>query len=335
MPARCKVTGTCLLPGCSPAIAQMFYNLPRSLRANLVTDCRGLQSYQWLQAMVFAVEEINRSPTLLPNVTLGFRIHDSCMMMKPVLEGTFWMLSERKLPIPNYRCLDKKPLAGIVGDTVSPHSVQMARVLGLYRYPQDVSVSAPPPRSWKVPRGPRGGSLEALPHCEAPLGALTRSAAAGSGFRRSHGGAGLSLVDGAEPRGRRPGPPDGPLPDGSSRYGTVVLRVWGFASGPTAVVLHRRTWRLEERALIGVRLDQERSAGPPQTGALEWGRLKGWAPAEGRGPEDWTPGYFIPLIELLTSVAPQIFGRAPGLDCCKGWLLGIGPERGPGEWGAY
>ncbi|XP_069072170.1 extracellular calcium-sensing receptor-like [Pleurodeles waltl] len=95
-----------------------------------------LQSYQWLQAMVFAVEEINRSPTLLPNVTLGFRIHDSCMMMKPVLEGTFWMLSERKLPIPNYRCLDKKPLAGIVGDTVSPHSVQMARVLGLYRYPQ-------------------------------------------------------------------------------------------------------------------------------------------------------------------------------------------------------
>ncbi|XP_069072169.1 extracellular calcium-sensing receptor-like [Pleurodeles waltl] len=95
-----------------------------------------LQSYQWLQAMVFAVEEINRSPTLLPNVTLGFRIHDSCMMMKPVLEGTFWMLSERKLPIPNYRCLDKKPLAGIVGDTISLHSVQMARVLGLYRYPQ-------------------------------------------------------------------------------------------------------------------------------------------------------------------------------------------------------
>ncbi|KAJ1200432.1 hypothetical protein NDU88_004256 [Pleurodeles waltl] len=44
----------------------------------------------------------------------------------------------------------------------------------------DVSASALPPRSGKVPRGPWGGSLEAPPYCEVLPGVLLRSAAAGT-----------------------------------------------------------------------------------------------------------------------------------------------------------
>lgn len=33
---------------------------------------------QYIYAMVFAVEEINHSATLLPGVKLGYHIHDSC-----------------------------------------------------------------------------------------------------------------------------------------------------------------------------------------------------------------------------------------------------------------
>lgn len=33
---------------------------------------------QYIYAMVFALEEINHSTTLLPGVKLGYRIHDSC-----------------------------------------------------------------------------------------------------------------------------------------------------------------------------------------------------------------------------------------------------------------
>ncbi|XP_069465127.1 vomeronasal type-2 receptor 1-like [Ambystoma mexicanum] len=97
------------------------------------------QNYQALQAMIFAVEEINRSLQLLPNITLGFQIYDSCRMMQRSLEGTLWMLAGQKNPAPNFRCQKNLPLLGIIGDAGSSCSIVMARILGLFRLPQTVN----------------------------------------------------------------------------------------------------------------------------------------------------------------------------------------------------
>ncbi|KAM4749217.1 extracellular calcium-sensing receptor-like [Rhinophrynus dorsalis] len=86
--------------------------------------------------MRFAVEEVNRSPDLLPNVTLGFQVFDSCAVFRKELEGTLWMLTGQKKSIPNYCCQEKPPLAAVLGHSVSTYSILMARILGLYRYPQ-------------------------------------------------------------------------------------------------------------------------------------------------------------------------------------------------------
>ncbi|KAJ1080429.1 hypothetical protein NDU88_000634 [Pleurodeles waltl] len=94
------------------------------------------QNYQALQAMIFAVEDINRNPNFLPNVTLGFQIYDSCRMRQRSLEGTLWMLAGKKQPPPNFRCQQNRPLMGIIGDAGSSSSIVMAWVLGLYRCPQ-------------------------------------------------------------------------------------------------------------------------------------------------------------------------------------------------------
>ncbi|XP_078524856.1 extracellular calcium-sensing receptor-like [Lissotriton helveticus] len=104
----------------------------------------GFQYYSWLQAMVFATEEINQNPYILPNITLGFRIHDSCTILHRSLEGTLQIMTGPGEPTPNYRCGKNIPLAGVVGDAVSSCSIMMARVLGLYKQPQ-ISYSSSSP----------------------------------------------------------------------------------------------------------------------------------------------------------------------------------------------
>ncbi|KAM4749220.1 extracellular calcium-sensing receptor-like [Rhinophrynus dorsalis] len=94
------------------------------------------QNYQSMQALIFAVEEINALPDLLPNITLGFQIFDTCTAIRRAAQGTLWMLSEGKEIIPNYHFQNRAPLLGIIGDSGSTRSILMAQILGLYRYPQ-------------------------------------------------------------------------------------------------------------------------------------------------------------------------------------------------------
>ncbi|XP_078524829.1 extracellular calcium-sensing receptor-like [Lissotriton helveticus] len=94
------------------------------------------QNYQWLQAMMFAIEEINGKPDFLPNITLGLQIYDSCLEPTQALQGTLWMLTGKQSHILNYHCQWDGRLAGIIGDAGSSCSILMAHVLGLYRYPQ-------------------------------------------------------------------------------------------------------------------------------------------------------------------------------------------------------
>ncbi|XP_075433983.1 extracellular calcium-sensing receptor-like [Ascaphus truei] len=92
--------------------------------------------YQQFQATRFTVEEINRRQDLLPNITLGFQIYDSCCILQKELDGTLKIITGRNQGIPNFSCREKPPLAAIIGHSISTFSILMAHILGLYRYPQ-------------------------------------------------------------------------------------------------------------------------------------------------------------------------------------------------------
>ncbi|XP_030053533.1 extracellular calcium-sensing receptor isoform X2 [Microcaecilia unicolor] len=86
--------------------------------------------------MTFAVEEINHNDSLLPNVSLGFWIYDSCDTQSRSLQGTMWQLSGHKDPIPNYACRGTSTLAAVIGDDKSRMSITMAQLLGVYKHAQ-------------------------------------------------------------------------------------------------------------------------------------------------------------------------------------------------------
>ncbi|XP_043914587.1 extracellular calcium-sensing receptor-like [Protopterus annectens] len=85
--------------------------------------------------MTFAVDEINKSLHLLSNVTLGFRIYDSCGLATRATQATMQLLTGLNLQIPNYRCV-RKPLPAIIGDAASRNSIPIAQLVGLYGQPQ-------------------------------------------------------------------------------------------------------------------------------------------------------------------------------------------------------
>ncbi|XP_069072147.1 extracellular calcium-sensing receptor-like [Pleurodeles waltl] len=101
-------------------------------------------SYGWVQALIFALSEINANQSILPNVTLGFLVYDTCLMLEHSLQSTLQMLTGQETPILNYQCGHGPALSAIFGDTMSTDSIAVARLLGLYRQPQ-ISYSSSSP----------------------------------------------------------------------------------------------------------------------------------------------------------------------------------------------
>ncbi|XP_027716060.1 extracellular calcium-sensing receptor-like [Vombatus ursinus] len=86
--------------------------------------------------MLFAVEEANRDPSFLPNVTVGFQLYDSCVSWTQALGSILGLLSGQLLPTPNFDCYPQHRLLGIIGGMTSPESVAMAELLSVYKVPQ-------------------------------------------------------------------------------------------------------------------------------------------------------------------------------------------------------
>ncbi|XP_073402840.1 extracellular calcium-sensing receptor-like [Dendrobates tinctorius] len=117
---------------------------------DLICQQLEVRAFQIMHAFIFAVEQINKNPDLLPNITLGFQIYEICTAVRRAAEGTLWMLSGGEPSVPNYHCREEVTLAGIIGDSASTRSILMAQILGLYRYPQISYFSTSPFLSNKI-----------------------------------------------------------------------------------------------------------------------------------------------------------------------------------------
>ncbi|XP_075892390.1 extracellular calcium-sensing receptor-like [Nelusetta ayraudi] len=97
-----------------------------------IYSCQLLHSH----AMVFAIEEINNSMELLPGVTLGYQIHDSCAAVPLAVQMTFQLLNGRD-PVfhTSDNCSQSGAVVAIIGETNSTPTISMSRVAGSYNVP--------------------------------------------------------------------------------------------------------------------------------------------------------------------------------------------------------
>ncbi|XP_040180764.1 extracellular calcium-sensing receptor-like [Rana temporaria] len=99
--------------------------------------CRAFRrEYRHLLAFIFAIDVINRSPDILPNITLGYHVYDSCGHVNKAIKDVLQILSGHTKEAPNYSCMERGALAGFIGDLNSDTTLQMAQLLNLYGYTQ-------------------------------------------------------------------------------------------------------------------------------------------------------------------------------------------------------
>ncbi|KAF1394171.1 hypothetical protein PFLUV_G00023750 [Perca fluviatilis] len=100
--------------------------------------CNGFDvlGFRQAQTMAFAIDEINRNPNLLPNVTLGYSLYDNCLKLGIGLRAALSLASgqEEKVVL-DETCVGTPPILGIVGDSSSTSSIAISTVYGLYRVP--------------------------------------------------------------------------------------------------------------------------------------------------------------------------------------------------------
>ncbi|XP_076137594.1 extracellular calcium-sensing receptor-like [Alosa pseudoharengus] len=94
-----------------------------------------LEGFKAAMTMVFAVQEINRNPNLLPYIKLGYQMYDNCVRLDVAFRAATALVSGTEKSFSMQNCTGSPPVLGIVGDPGSTHSITISSVLGLFRVP--------------------------------------------------------------------------------------------------------------------------------------------------------------------------------------------------------
>ncbi|XP_060232239.1 vomeronasal type-2 receptor 116-like [Meriones unguiculatus] len=94
------------------------------------------KNYQFVLSLVFAIEEINRNPNLLPNTTLGFDLYNVAPYETNILLVPFVWLTMLRQPLANYNCGLRRMSPAALTGTSWKISSQLGKLLQLYKIPQ-------------------------------------------------------------------------------------------------------------------------------------------------------------------------------------------------------
>ena len=90
--------------------------------------------FQRSEGIVYATNEINNDPDLLPGIKLGFEIRDSCTLVNTALEEVLHFVSARIIPPADNQTV--YGVSGVIGASFSSVSIAVANLLQLFDIPQ-------------------------------------------------------------------------------------------------------------------------------------------------------------------------------------------------------
>uniref|UniRef100_A0AAY4DS99 G-protein coupled receptors family 3 profile domain-containing protein n=1 Tax=Denticeps clupeoides TaxID=299321 RepID=A0AAY4DS99_9TELE len=101
----------------------------RSVSSEIYLNYRAVQ---YAQSILYAIEEINNSTALLPGLSLGFKIYDSCGSAAEAINGAMALCNDYEDTSFGVPCTDTFQVMAIVGETTSSQSIAIANNLFTY-----------------------------------------------------------------------------------------------------------------------------------------------------------------------------------------------------------
>ncbi|XP_075891834.1 extracellular calcium-sensing receptor-like [Nelusetta ayraudi] len=92
-----------------------------------------LRAYRWTQVMIFAVDEINKDPSILPNTSLGYRILNSCGSTTTTLRAGLTLASRPQQIDLTSPC--PPAISALIAASGSSRSAAVAGILGPFQVP--------------------------------------------------------------------------------------------------------------------------------------------------------------------------------------------------------
>ncbi|KAL7400736.1 hypothetical protein ABVT39_016945 [Epinephelus coioides] len=92
------------------------------------------REFKFAHTMIFAINEINRNPSMLPNVKLGYKIYDNCGTMD-ILRAALALVSGLKGEVNDDNCTKTETVQAILGHSGSRPTIAFAQVVGRFHIP--------------------------------------------------------------------------------------------------------------------------------------------------------------------------------------------------------
>ncbi|GAA6103066.1 extracellular calcium-sensing receptor-like [Tachysurus ichikawai] len=99
-----------------------------------MAECKGfdLRAFRWTRIMMLAIDEINQDDRLLPNISLGYIIVDSCSSPTNVLRAALTLMSTSQQ---NGSQCHPPPMLAIIAESGSTQSLAVAGAVGPFKIP--------------------------------------------------------------------------------------------------------------------------------------------------------------------------------------------------------
>ncbi|XP_029529754.2 extracellular calcium-sensing receptor-like [Oncorhynchus nerka] len=100
----------------------------------LICSSMNLIDFHLAQTMIFAIEEINNSSSLLPNISIGYRIYDSCGSTLSSMRAVMALMNGQERTV-GKTCSGQSAVHAIIGASDSSSTIVMSRSTGAFQIP--------------------------------------------------------------------------------------------------------------------------------------------------------------------------------------------------------